>query len=86
MDNDKRKERLISKEIDSMLAPWKNSVPRDPERIEKVLSLVSTFWKKNPDLRLGQIIENIASRSNSHAFYMEDSIVIDWIKKDLKIE
>lgn len=83
---DKKEEglKVDPKILEAMLSPWKNSKTRDPERIDEVLFLLSSYWKKNPDLRLGQIIENIASRSNSHAFYMEDSKVIEWIKKDLK--
>lgn len=31
---------------------------RDPDRIDTVLNKLRTFWKANPDLRLGQIISN----------------------------
>ena len=57
-------------------------IERDPNRIEEILLLLSLFWKKNPDLRLGQIIENIASRSGCHTFYMEDDKVIEWLTRE----
>jgi hypothetical protein len=31
---------------------------RDPERIGRILVLIGEVWMKNPDLRLGQMIEN----------------------------
>lgn len=31
---------------------------RDPKRIEQVLAQVEATWRKYPDLRLGQLIEN----------------------------
>jgi hypothetical protein len=71
--------------LNNMLGSWKiHGPPRNPERIDEILNLLSTYWSKNPDLRLGQILENIAGRSGSHTFYMEDSIVIEWLKKDLE--
>ena len=74
-------EESMKKNIE-ILNPWKNLRERDPERIDETLKLLEIFWKKNPDLRLGQIIENAASRSGRHAFYMEDNILQEWLKKD----
>lgn len=33
---------------------------RDPARIDRVLELVGTAWRRAPDLRLGQLIYNVA--------------------------
>lgn len=33
---------------------------RDPARIKIILSLLENYWQKNPDLRLCQIVGNIA--------------------------
>ena len=33
---------------------------RDPVRISKVLIKIQEIWKKNPDLRLGQLITIVA--------------------------
>ena len=48
---------------------------RDPNRIDPMLDLLRTYWKENPDLRLGQIIANISRMSGRGAdpFYMEDT-------------
>ena len=46
---------------------------RDPTRIPRILSLISEYWKENPDLRLGQIIVNMLPlQYKSDAFYFED--------------
>jgi uncharacterized protein YihD (DUF1040 family) len=31
---------------------------RDPERIERILNLIVALWKRNPDMRLGQLLYN----------------------------
>jgi len=36
---------------------------RDPKRIKQILDLIEKIWKKNPDLRLNQLIYNIVSTS-----------------------
>lgn len=32
--------------------------PRDPKRIDKVLTAIKKLWEKNPDQRLGQLLVN----------------------------
>lgn len=44
---------------------------RDPKRIAEVLDLIEAIWKKHPDLRLGQLIENTVS-STEALYYLED--------------
>jgi uncharacterized protein YihD (DUF1040 family) len=39
---------------------------RDPKRIVKILCLIETIWKENPDLRLCQLIGNVAPYDNYH--------------------
>lgn len=34
--------------------------PRDPTRIDQIVDLLREAWKKNPDLRLCQLISNCA--------------------------
>lgn len=46
---------------------------RDPARIVKTLCLIETIWKKNPDLRLCQLIGNVAPYDNYH---MEDDELV----------
>lgn len=47
---------------------------RNPARIEIVLSRIGEIWSKHPDLRLGQIIENVrrAHLNERDLFYIED--------------
>lgn len=42
---------------------------RDPERIEPFLRQFANYWKANPDLRFGQIVENTVQYD---LFYVED--------------
>lgn len=46
---------------------------RDPDRIIRIIQLLEKGWKKNPDLRLGQIFENLKRYSGKKdLFYLED--------------
>ena len=47
--------------------------PRDPNRIDTVLQLIGNIWKKYPDYRLCQLIENIKPNNMPDLFYIEDS-------------
>ena len=53
---------------------------RNPERINTVLVLLSVYWNKNPDLRLGQILGNAAT---GDAYHYEDDDLIAWFRKEL---
>lgn len=53
---------------------------RDPERIEEILDLFRTVWKKAPDLRFCQIVKILEAKGGvEYTFYTEDHI----IKNDL---
>ena len=58
---------------------------RDPNRIEPIIKEIEDFWKKNPDLRLGQIIANCVrtydGRLNCDPFYIEDEQLLDGLHK-----
>lgn len=47
---------------------------RDPQRIDRTLKRLRKYWKKYPDMRLGQIIEN-ATPEGVDVFYVEDDVV-----------
>jgi uncharacterized protein YihD (DUF1040 family) len=51
---------------------------RDPRRIARMLLLIGVIWKDNPDLRLCQLIGNVAPYDNYH---VED----DDLEKRLKL-
>jgi len=57
---------------------------RDPARIDTILNVLREYWSKNPDLRLGQILENISSRSSKPTFYLEDDILLDQLNSNLE--
>jgi len=46
---------------------------RDPKRIVRILKLIEKIWKKNPDLRLCQLLGNTVERLDNHCiYYVED--------------
>jgi uncharacterized protein YihD (DUF1040 family) len=46
---------------------------RDTRRIEPTLEALKRYWKRHPDLRLGQIIVNMSQVSDP--FYVSDSVL-----------
>lgn len=54
---------------------------RNPNRIPKILVLLEKVWEKYPDLRLGQLIENITRDAGwNDAYCIED----DDLEKELR--
>lgn len=51
------------------------SSPRDPERIDKVLSVIRSIWKDQPDLRLGQLIVNAIHQQN--LYHIEEDALVE---------
>ena len=46
---------------------------RDPNRIPRILGKIQRVWEQNPDLRLGQLIQNLVDRNQTKGvFYYED--------------
>jgi uncharacterized protein YihD (DUF1040 family) len=48
---------------------------RDPNRIPRILKHLQDIWERNPDLRLGQLIENVFPNTEYDfisAYYLED--------------
>lgn len=61
---------------DNLISPDFEKEARDPERISKILSLLEKGWRKNPDLRLGQIFENLKRYMRKEdLFYIEDEVI-----------
>lgn len=49
---------------------------RDPNRIEKYITLLQEIWKQYPDWRFGQLICNINKEiDNPKLFYIEDEVL-----------
>ena len=43
---------------------------RDPKRIDKILKLIGNIWRKNPDLRIMQLLGNCFIAGDN--YYKED--------------
>ena len=52
---------------------------RNPERINKVQELIGKIWKKNPDLRLCQLIGNCFEPTD--LYHVKDDILVKALKK-----
>ena len=66
-----------------------SSRARDPNRIPIILKRLENVWRKFPDLRLGQLIENVfpnrgASGHSESAYYLEDEEFIERIENFYK--
>ena len=46
---------------------------RDKARMVKLITCISKIWRTYPDLRLGQMIENVKPRNLDDLYYLEDS-------------
>lgn len=60
---------------------------RDPARIDQVLALLEEVWRRDPDLRLGQLIYNAARLREPQlfdVFSIEDSILQDGLIRYLE--
>jgi len=53
---------------------------RDPKRIDKILNLIKSIWKQNPDLRLLQLLLN-AVPEDITSYYMEDDSLEEKLKE-----
>lgn len=47
---------------------------RDPARIDPLLEKLSEAWKKYPDMRFGQFMDNFFSVCEQNTFNMEDDV------------
>lgn len=54
---------------------------RDPNRIHKIILRFEELWRKNPDLRFMQLINNIQYSQGSDMFYTEDDELFEIIEK-----
>lgn len=61
---------------------------RDPDRIPRVLELLSRYWEKCPDFRLAQIVGNCHgwnSFMGNDPYYMEDDKLEDYLRLELEL-
>ena len=48
--------------------------------IDKILAEIGEIWKKNPELRLGQLIDNILLQEED-LYYIEDKKLLERLKE-----
>lgn len=53
---------------------------RDPLRIPHTLSALASYWKQQPDLTLGQIIESVGLTFAQDPYHLEDEVFLDYFK------
>lgn len=51
---------------------------RNPDRIPEILRVIGEVWARNPDLRLGQLMVNVAGKTDP--FYLEDDVLLERLK------
>lgn len=72
------------RDIDELIQRLHDAPQRDPERIDKVLKAIGKYWKKNPDLRLMQLLTNACRLEYPHLndfFFVEDDVVKRAVRK-----
>lgn len=61
---------------------------REFDRIDRILNKLEILWKKYPDLRLGQLLENIRNKKDykitNHIWNQEDYILEEKIDDFMK--
>jgi len=59
---------------------------RDPSRIPRLISMLESYWEKNPDMRLCQIFSNLAVGTNfsSDPYYLEDDLFEEILRIKLR--
>lgn len=55
---------------------------RDPQRIDRILNLIAVIWRREPDLRLGQLLLSFAGFEGD-IFYYEDDKTEEKLKEHL---
>lgn len=56
---------------------------RDPDRIQNALSAIERIWSKYPDMRLGQLVTNIADWADQPIWDLEVDALVAEIERHL---
>jgi hypothetical protein len=55
---------------------------RNPARIDEVLKVLGEAWRKDPDLRLGQLISNLSDTAGiGDAYQIEDDLLLEALRQ-----
>jgi hypothetical protein len=57
---------------------------RDPDRIPRLLAAVEAYWRRFPDLRLGQLMAIMAVVASKSIFSIEDEQMLAVLQSALK--
>lgn len=60
--------------------PWHGLPPRPVERIPEVLAAIEKFWRKHPDMRLGQLLMFVTRQTDN--YYVEDDRLLRLLIED----
>ena len=59
---------------------------RDPRRIKPILESLELLWRRNPDYRFGQLIQNLfVDAGSNHVYYMEEDVLEELLAKALNL-
>lgn len=56
---------------------------RDPNRIANTLAELERIWKLYPDMRLGQLVSNIADWADVDVWDMEEDVLVDVVNRHI---
>ena len=52
---------------------------RNPDRITPILDELGRLWRKQPDMRLGQLV--VAAAGTHDPFYIEDDVMLQKLRE-----
>ena len=58
---------------------------RDPRRISRIITILEKVWQTQSDLRLGQLLLNLATLYDFDLYYIEDNKLERLLKKEVKV-
>jgi len=58
---------------------------RDPRRITRIITILEKVWQTQSDLRLGQLLLNLATLYDFDLYYLEDNKLERLLKKEVKV-
>ena len=58
---------------------------RDPRRISRIITILEKVWQTQSDLRLGQLLLNLATLYDFDLYYIEDNKLERLLKKVVKV-
>jgi len=59
---------------------------RSEKRIDPMLKQLQIYWKKYPDLRLTQLVHNMAHPAHGDVFHVEDDVIYNNLLKGVNDE